>query len=73
MTEKKNALGFRRPLLLNQTSILNFGQYKGESLGDVMKYDAQYLLWAIKKGIIDVEPWLLDDIIDASYEQNMKR
>ena len=67
---KKNALGFSKPQPLNPTSILDFGKYKGQSIGEVMKFDASYLLWAIDKEIIDVEPYLLDDILDAETEQD---
>ena len=67
---KKNALGFNKPQPLNMTSILNFGKYKGQSIGEVLKFDASYLLWAIDKEIIDIEPHLLDDIWDAEQEQN---
>lgn len=68
---KNNVLGYEKPAPLNKTSILNFGQYKGESLGEVIKYDASYLLWAIEKEIIDVEPFLYDEICELENEQDV--
>ncbi len=71
MDENKNALGFKKPVLANETTRLDFGKYKGETVGEVMKKDAGYLLWALDKNILDVEPHVLDDISELAEEQDI--
>lgn len=66
----KDAFGYDGAQPLNKTSILNFGKYEGDSIGEVMKFDASYLLWAIEKKIFDVEPWLYDEIEELADEQD---
>ena len=69
----RNALSFdrSRKILANPTTIITFGKYKEESVGDVLKHDASYLLWAVENvEFFDVEPYLLDMIIESKEEQN---
>jgi hypothetical protein len=68
----KNAFGYpgsKNPKLVNKTILLWFGQYEGESVQEVMQKDASYLIWAIEQKIIDVEPWLYDEISELKDEQ----
>lgn len=49
---------------------LEFGQYKGRLVRDVMKFDAQYLLWAQEIGKITISPEILDEIKELADEQH---
>ena len=70
---RKNALGFisDKKVIANKTTILHFGQYKGQSVAEVMRFDASYLLWAIDNvdsfDIDDVH--LIDEIIELDERQ----
>ena len=51
--------------MMNELSaLLCFGKYKGQTVEQVMKYDAQYLLWAEEQGIIS----LSDNLQEAVSE-----
>ena len=34
---------------MNFNTVLNFGKYKGHTIGEVFQLDASYLLWAIEE------------------------
>jgi len=70
MSNNKNVLAFKSPPLLNKESILNFGQYKNNSVSEVMKYDASYLVYLAEKEIVRFEAWLPDDIHELVNEQD---
>ena len=66
----KNSLSFKKTPLLNKSSRLTFGQYKGQTVGEVMKFDASYLVWLAENGIVQFEAWLLDDLYELEEEQD---
>lgn len=59
---------FKQPTMMNKTSVFDFGKYKNNSLGEVMKFDASYILWCIEQGLIDVAPYLYDEIDEAAID-----
>ena len=67
-----NALSFKKTPLLNKSSRLTFGQYKGQSVGEIMAFDASYLVWLAEKEIIQFEAWLLDDIYELALEREFQ-
>ena len=37
---------------------LGFGKYKGISLYDVLEVDVDYIIWAVKEGVIEVDDYV---------------
>lgn len=58
---------FIQPDLLEPSSVLKFGQYKGMTVQEVMEDDPQYLLWAVDTGIIDLDSSLYDEVYCKVY------
>ena len=51
-------------------TVLDMGKYKGQTISQVMAYDAQYLLWVNDNKYINIKDQdLLDEITDLMYEQ----
>jgi len=69
MMMSENVLSFREPKMYTRETVFDFGQYKKETLGDVLKYDASYLIWLIENNVIDVDIDLMGEIEDANYKQ----
>ena len=56
------------------STVLTFGQYKGETVQDVMKHDASYLIWAVENiDQFDIDVVVMEQIEDLAYEQDMER
>lgn len=51
--------------------ILNFGEYKGKDVQDVMNFDPAYIGWCIENGIIDVDLETKEKALAAFYESNI--
>ena len=52
------------------STVLTFGQYKGETVQDVMKHDASYLIWAVENiDWFDIDVVVMEQIEDLAYEQ----
>ena len=53
---------------MNFDTVLNFGKYKGHTIGEVFQLDASYLLWAVE----NIERFKLSDkevdLIEAKAE-----
>ena len=63
---------------MNFDTVLNFGKYKGHTIGEVFQLDASYLLWAIeetdrlKLSEKDIE--LIEEKVEIEeYSDNMDR
>jgi len=63
---------------MNFNTVLNFGKYKGHTIGEVFQLDASYLLWAIeetdrlKLSEKDIE--LIEEKVEIEeYSDNMDR
>ena len=53
------------------STVLTFGQYKGETIQDVMKHDASYLIWAVENiDWFDIDVVVMEVIEDAAFEQS---
>ena len=59
-----------KPRTYNLNDILTFGTYNGKTINDVIEINAQYLLWAIDEGIIDVSDELLVTIQKEARNQH---
>lgn len=53
-----------------KNTVLDFGKHKGQSIKQIMAYDAQYILWLNDEKYIHIKDQeLLDELTDAMYEQ----
>ena len=50
--------------------ILNFGEYKGKDVQDVMNFDPAYIGWCITKEIIEVDSITEEKALDALDEED---
>jgi hypothetical protein len=56
---------------INKTTVLSFGKYKGQAVEQVMKVDADYILWCDAHKIIHINNKLLEEcrkLADAQHE-----
>lgn len=49
--------------------IIQFGKYRGKSIEDVMKIDAQYLLWAEEAGMLRFDSDTQEGISETAHVQ----
>jgi len=44
--------------------ILNFGKYKGCHIENILKSDAQYIMWGVKNGLIKIDSSIRKRVVE---------